>query len=544
MAPPSHSQSVLPEPEVLILQSIELQEKHFRIFVTTRQPALCPICGEASRSRHSSYSRRLGDVPWQGCGVQLLVSLGRYRCTNPHCPRRVFCERIPGVARSYARRTNRLSEIVSAIGYVAGGLPGSRLLQRLAIQLSDDSVRREVIRASTTLCHPPIRRLGVDDWAWKKYHNYGTILIDLDRHEVVDMLADRSAESLALWLAQHPTIELISRDRSGVYADGAREGAPLAQQVADRFHLLLNLSGAIERVLEERSRQLILSPEQPIDSGVAESAKPAPVQQARQQLKRQNRLERYQKVKELYDKGYSKMAISRELAISIKTVRRWLRVDRFPERKPAVGRRKMVAYFTEYLEKRWREGCHNSTRLFQEIRAEGYKGSRQMVSAFVSSWRQTGRRPSAKSAPQRVAPKSAAVLAMQAPEKLTAEQQMLFSRLSKQCPELVQLRGIAMEFRDVLQARDGFSLCQWIQETQRSGFGPMVRFAWGLQRDLAAVKAAIETSWSNGQTEGQINRLKAIKRQMYGRAKFTYLRARVLASPALAPALIPFANAP
>ena len=535
--PPSHSQAVLPKPDTLVLERIEKQGREFRIFISTRQRILCPVCGHETRSRHSGYSRRLSDVPWQGCSVQLWLSLHKWRCVKQNCPRKVFCERIPGVASVYGRRTERLAAIVGAVGYVAGGLPGARLLERLAIGISDDSVRRQVVRNAHGMDAPgDIRCLGIDDWAWRKHQSYGTIFVDLDRHKVVDLLSDRAAESVAAWLKKHPTVEVVARDRSGLYADGAAVGAPDARQVADRFHLILNLSTAIEKVLEERSRQLIipaateLAEAKPIH--LATPSKPT-AQKEQQQQRRQRRLGRYEGVAELHRQGYSKMAISRELAISIKTVRRWLRTDQFPERKPPSGRRNKVVDFATYLNERWKAGCHNSTKLFTEIRARGYKGSRQMVTLYVASWRPAGNRPSKAASPQRVAPKHAAILAAQAPEKFKPEQQTLFERLAACCPDLISIRKIALAFRDVFTAADSAALSNWIQTTKCCRFGPLVRFAYGLCKDLAAVTAAVETEWSNGQTEGQINRLKAIKRQMYGRAGFTYLRARVLPCPLL-----------
>ena len=533
--PPSHSQAVLPKPETLALERIEKQDCEFKIFISTRQPAMCPVCGQETKSRHSGYSRRLADLPWQGCSVQLWLSLHKWRCAKQNCPRKVFCERIPGVAPVYGRRTERLAAVVGAVGYVAGGLPGARLLERLAIRISDDTVRRQVIRNAHGMHAPEaIRCLGVDDWAWRKHQTYGTIFVDLDRHKVVDLLSDRAAESVAAWLKEHPTVEIIAHDRSGLYADGAATGAPDARQVADRFHLILNLSTAIERVLEERSRELVIPAAIELMG-----AKPLPLttpskltaQKEQQQQRRQRRLGRYEEVAELHRQGYSKMAISREFAISIKTVRRWLRADQFPERKPPSGRRNKVAEFATYLNERWKAGCHNATQLFTEIRARGYKGSRQMVTLYVASWRPTGDRPSKAASPQRVAPKHAAILTVQAPEKFTPEQQTLFDRLAACCPDLLSIRKIALAFRDVFTVADSAALLSWIENTKRCRFGPLVRFAYGLRKDLAAVTAAVETEWSNGQTEGQINRLKAIKRQMYGRAGFTYLRARVLPCP-------------
>jgi transposase len=191
-----------------------------------------------SRSGHSVYSRRLQDFPWQGVAVELWATVSRFRCRNSSCPRKIFCERLPRIARVYGRQTERAAEIVRLIGYVAGGLPGQRLLTRLSIRTSDDTVLRRVREQPAEIAAIPIHNLGVDDWAWRKGQDYGTILVNLDLHRVVDLLPDRAAESFSTWLKQHPEIVTISRDRCGLYAEGATLGAPQSQQVADRFHLL------------------------------------------------------------------------------------------------------------------------------------------------------------------------------------------------------------------------------------------------------------------------------------------------------------------
>jgi len=226
--PKSHSQSVLPNPRLLVLETIEQFEDRFLLTVRVQQVPLCPECGRASESRHSHYVRRLQDLPWQGLSVQIHLRVRRFRCRNPDCQRRVFTERVEGVP-PYLRQTSRLAEIVRLVGYVAGGLPGARLLARLAILTSDDTVLRRVkVPSSATLSSNPPDVLGVDDWAWRKGHIYGTILVDLEQHCVVDLLPCRSAESFEAWLKEQPRIGVISRDRSGLYAEG--RGSVLPQQ--------------------------------------------------------------------------------------------------------------------------------------------------------------------------------------------------------------------------------------------------------------------------------------------------------------------------
>src|SRR4051794_7203161 len=317
--PPSHSQSLLPNRDSLILDRIEREADRFRLMVHVEQKPVCPVCGELSRSRHSCYCRCLQDLPWQGVSVQLCATIGRFRCRNPACRRKISCERLPRVARVYGRQTERASEIVRLIGYVAGGLPGQRLLARLSIATSDDTVLRRVRQETIgELPGRPVRNLGVDDWAWRKGQEYGTILVDVDLRHVVDLLPDRAADSFSEWLQHHPEIMTISRDRSGLYAEGATLGAPQAQQVADRFHLMLNLSATMERVLEERTRQLVLPPVED-SAGISEPsnscdcakdvAAPSVAPPTQSQLRRERRVDRYQQVVALSDSGHSQVAI-------------------------------------------------------------------------------------------------------------------------------------------------------------------------------------------------------------------------------------------
>ncbi len=490
-----------------------------------------------SRSAHSSYCRCLQDFPWQGVAVQLWITAGRFRCRNSSCPRKIFCERLPEVARVYGRQTDRASEIVRLVGYMAGGLPGHRLLTRLSIATSDDTVlrrvRQEPVQKPSSL---PIRNVGVDDWAWRKGQEYGTILINLEFRRVVDLLPDRSAESLSEWLQQHPEIVTISRDRCGIYAEGAALGAPQAQQIADRFHLIMNLSSTMERVLEERSRQLLLpavedsvpdSPSAGPSGAHADMPLPAPPRFTPSQQRRQRRLERYEQVVTSFQAGQSQAAISRALGIERKTVRRWLRRGQFPERKPPHRRPPKVSEFAGYLQQRWNEGCHNASRLYHEIQGKGYGGKRAMVARFVAGWRKTGKAASPNAA-QKIAPRHAAILVSRAAGQMTEEQRQLLDRIVDQCPEVLDLRQLALAFRTALTADESAPIRQWIDKAKHCEFGPVVRFAYGLQKDISAVTAAVDTTWSTGQVEGQINRLKMIKRQMYGRAGFELLRARVL----------------
>jgi transposase len=534
-SPPSHAQSVLPDSKALVLDRIERVENRFILSVHGRQAPRCPRCSRVSSSRHSSYVRNVQDLPWQGLSVQIRLKVRRFRCRNRNCGQKIFSERLPGIVRAYGRRSDRLGDIVRLIGYSLGGLPASRILERLAVPISDDTVLREVKHSDTGAPAEALRHVGVDDWAWRKGHAYGTILVDLERHKVIELLPDRSAESAQRWLEDHPGIATINRDRWGLYADGASRGAPDVVQIADRFHLALNLSAAIERALDEHRDCLQLS-----GSGdTVERTDQTPTRheagsfpERRKQQNRQNRLERYETVMDLHRRGHTQRSISETVGLSLKTVRRWLRLQHFPERKSVVARHSHVGEFRDYLRKRWEQGCHNSTQLFREIRTRGYCGSRQMVSHHVSGWRRSG---PATRRNRRISPKEAAILVCKPAELRTDLQQDLFRRLTAAHPTFSWLHIFACDFREALQSRDRDRMDDWIRNAAQSGIGPLVRFAYGLRRDHDAVLAAVESPWSSGQVEGQINRLKAIKRQMYGRAGFALLRARVLPYSAAAP---------
>jgi transposase len=165
---------VLPEPEKMILRRIEREQDRFVLHVRIEQVARCPRCRTASRSLHSAYTRSLADLPWQGLFVEIRIEAHKFRCRNPSCPQKVFAERLDRVAPAYARRTDRLDNVIRLVGYSTGGLPGTRLLERLAIRVSDDTILRAVkSSASQAEVAEAIHHLGVDDWAWKKGRTTG-----------------------------------------------------------------------------------------------------------------------------------------------------------------------------------------------------------------------------------------------------------------------------------------------------------------------------------------------------------------------------------
>lgn len=479
----------------------------------------------------------LRDLPWQGSSVDLHLHVRRFRCRAGDCRRVTFTEGLPLVCSRYSRQTSRFSETIRLIGYVLGGEAGARLSERLSMKISPDTVLRK-LKLGPSASVGGVKAVGVDDWAWRKGQRYGTILVDLETHAPVDLLPDRSADSFAAWLQAHPGTKVISRDRAELYADGATRGAPQAIQVADRFHLVCNLTSAVERVLDTKRNELAKA----VPPAIPEPPSPAPettppTKSRAEQLgedRRQRRLDRYNEVVALHHKGMSQQAISRTLHMERKTIRRFLRAGQFPERGKPRRKPPSAHKFQEYLMRRWTEGCHSATQLWREIQAQGYAGGRSTLARFVFTFRTKDtkyfrkatvpRQPKAKPP----SPRQAAMLLARRPEKLKPDEQLVLARLKECCSEIPTLYTLTQGFVEVFRSKQEEALQKWLIDARKPGLSEIDRFCEGLVRDAAAVTAAVTLPWSNGQVEGQIQRLKLVKRQMYGRAKFNLLRCRVL----------------
>ena len=396
----------VPDRMTVSLQGWHLDETTAQLTLqvtATRARVRCPLCHAPTSRVHSWYTRTLADLPWGPYTVRLHLRVRKFFCDQPTCPCQIFTERLPTVAAPWARRTLRLAQRLRACGLALGGELGARLGHRLGLCTSPATLLRLAQEAPTPPTAPP-QVLGVDEWAWRRGQRYGTILVNLEDHQVLDLLPERSADTVAQWLAQHPTVTIVCRDRSALYADGIRRGAPHAVQVVDRFHLVKNLREAIEALLHDQRPAL-----QAAAAGTAQAltqvagpvaAPPmyrgrhrcSQAGQQRQEAAQQQRhaawVTTYEAIHTLRAQGTSVTTIAAQLGISRPTVYAYLRRTRPPSpRSPQRSGHVLRPYMT-YLIQRWREGCTDSMQLWRETQALGYAHSARTVSRFITRLRQ------------------------------------------------------------------------------------------------------------------------------------------------------------
>jgi transposase len=540
--------TLLADPVALRLQKIVNAPDHISLFVIARQASsLCPRCEFPSAKVHSRYTRRLADLPWEGISVRLHLSARKFFCQNSACKQRIFCELLPEVADPYARRTLRLNDALEVIGFALGGRPGARTSAHLGLTVSPRTLLRRV-RDAAPFHLDSVRVLGVDDWAMRRGVRYGTILVDIEEHQPIDLLPDREAATLARWLRKRPGTEIVCRDRASAYADGVRTAAPAAVQVADRFHLLMNLRDALERLLgrhqtevREAARRVSLRRARKV-SGASKinavvgatltEAVRSPYNEQRKLENRERRVARYEAVKRLSNEGLNLSAIARQLGMHRETIRRFMRADCYPEKAPPFRKPSKVAPFDEYLRRRWAEGCYNARQLWRELRDHGYKGCLAALRRYLQPWRNLlpGELRQCQQAPsfQPPSPQRAVWWLLRPSAELETEESQYVKELCRLSPEIKVGQALAQQFQCIVRGRRLEAFDDWRESVKQSAIGEFERFSNGLMKDEAAVRAGLSSEWSSGQVEGQVNRLKMIKRQMYGRANFDLLRARVL----------------
>jgi len=544
---------LLPDLTTLHLDACHVDAAAAQITLLVRSTAAsvpCPHCAVPARRIHSHYARTLADLPWAAYRVRLQLRVRKWFCRNRACRRRIFTERLPTITAPWARRTLRLAQHLVALAVALGGKAGMRLSQRWGLAVSRNTLLR-LLRRQPEPGAPTPRVLGVDDFALRKRHTYGTILVDLERRQPVALLPERTAEPVAQWLRDHPGVEIIARDRASAYAEGARQGAPAATQVADRFHLLQNLREALDQVFLTQSAVLdaVNATLQPQPVPLAEGALavavpphdiPLPAQQraAERQARRQAL---HQQVWALHQQGWTAPAIAQQVGLGLRTVQRDLRRATF------VGRKRRSDFgdsglnpYKPYLLERWNAGCYTAMRLFRDLQQRGYAGRYGPVAAYARRLRQAqglppGHRRPRQALPrvvepsyQPLTPRRTTWLVLRRETKRTAVEAQQLTHLQAQSAAVAEAITLAQDFAALVRQRQAAQLDPWLQRATASTFEDLRRFAAGLRDDYEAVKAGVTLPWSTGPVEGHINRLKMLKRQMFGRARLDLLRRRFL----------------
>lgn len=577
--------SFLPLPAGMCIESIEKTETDLVVSVVSTHPtSCCPLCSWPSSWVHSSYHRSVRDVPCGGQNVRLSLTVRKFFCRNAGCQRKIFTERFPTFVEPWAKMTVRLCEEIQAIGLSTSGSLGTRLAARLGISTSWMTVLRRMMDLPTAAAGSVVA-LGIDDFSFRRGRKFGTILVDLDLHQVIDVLAERSSQTSANWMRGHPEIDYVSRDRGKDYAQGASEGAPQATQISDRFHLMKNFVEAIEaevsrcykhlrqaqlplptpslpqadewrpapdadaerkrlaRLADKQERfvqvkdllshglspkeiaQRLAIPVRTVYRWQEREVCPAHQPQRKQQTDKQKRFEQ---AKALRLRGLSQKEIAGRLAIGVRTVQRWQGRETYPASQPRRKRRSIFDPYAPYVLSRWQQGGRDVSLLWQEIQEQGFRGSLHTVYRFVKALRQESVSLPAPSVLDRVAVQKAIWLIARPYEKLKAIERTDLQELCQASQELAALHTLAQSFGQIVRKREGHRLQDWMKQVAESGFRDVKRFAQGLERDKEEVLAGLTQAYSNGQVEGQINKLKLIKRQGYGRAGFPLLRQRVL----------------
>jgi transposase len=486
--------------------------------------AMCPVCGNASSRVHGWYERRLADAPVAGQAVVIRLGVRKFVCQTLGCVRRIFAEQLAGLTVRHGRRSLQLFGLLAAIAFALAGRAGARFARRAAIAVSRSTLLR-LVRAAPepTTATPTV--LGVDDFALRRGRVYGTVLVDMNTGKPIDLLPDRKAETLRDWLEQHPGVEVVCRDRAGAYAEGAAAGAPDAVQVADRWHLWHNLGEAVEKTVTRHHaclREPLAEADQP--AVVADVATP-PDQRRLVVRTRQ----RYAAIQELRGAGHSISRISRELELERNTVRRFLRAKGLNELlAKTTSRLSVLDGFEPYLHRRWNEGCTDAARLFAEIREAGYRGSVLTVRRYLQPFRATLTAP--ERPPTQLKVRDVVGWIMRDPEKLNPDERCRLQVLLDRCPELNALAGHVRAFAEMIRELRGDGLDEWMNKVEADDLPALHSLVVGLRRDHNAVVAGFTLRWSSGPVEGHVNRLKMLKRQMFGRANLDLLRRRVLAT--------------
>lgn len=571
---------LLPDVPGLVLTKIHYGPERLLLFITTiSTQADCPLCHAASDKVHSYYPRRIADLPWADFKIEFLLQTRRFYCTNPRCLRLTFSQRLGSSISAYARRTQRQTNQLHSIGLALGGKAGARMAKSLKIPVSPDTILN-LVRQLPLPATEGVRVLGIDDFSFRRGRNFGTILLDLERQKIIDLLPDIKKETVAKWLQKHPEIKIISRDRAGAFAEAARLAAPQAIQVADRFHVSQNLWDACEALIKQNYqsiRQILNDKAASASIKQPDSMQPIPLEvgqfsensnlnfttvvrerpqtlrpknltnlnevvalnsrERKKQETRDRRLAIYQEVIALQERGFSQTEIAQKLGTNVTQVRRYLKG--VPVHGGGVQQKTILDPYKAHLKRRFFEdNFDNIKELWREIQLQGYTGGYGGVCAYFAQlkfergvFELTGRAITKRVKPLRENVPSIRSLSWSlflGKKRLKEAKSNQLNLILQAIPKLASGYALVQKFTGLMAQRSDSGLSEWLDEVEASEIEPLKSFGRGVKRDEEAVRAGLKLRWNQGPVEGSVNKLKLVKRSMFGRASFELLRTRIL----------------
>src|SRR5258706_2090321 len=413
-------------PSTLDLDSIEVQEQTVFVYLHATSPtATCPQCGTAGSRVHSRYQRTIADVAFGGRKLVLKLLVRKWICPEALCSQHIFAERFPEVVQRYARMTDRLIKALQSAGVITNGADAAQIASSFGVPTTAKTIIRRVLQLPLP-SEGSVRKVGIDEWAWKKGQRYATILVDLEKRRIVQLLAERSVETSKVWLRKHPEIDLVSRDRGKLFREAATDGAPQAKQVVDRFHLQKNFAEALEKFFRRQERVL-----KKATRGSTSKARPARRPAVPEKVAQEGRARHRQHVRlhkriwKLYREGYHKEQIAQLVGVSSRSVYRALEQESPPPPRRRSRSASIVDPYLSYLAARWNQGCHNVARLYEEIVTQGYMGSRRTLELRLRPFRPEATRPVSKQTvilDKPPSPRGVALMMVRPEHNRTAEQ--------------------------------------------------------------------------------------------------------------------------
>ena len=504
--------SILHLPAGITIIAVHPSATELVVRVACHAPSMpCPECHQPSTRIHGTYQRTVADLPCAGRNVLLMLTVRKFVCSTPTCPHKIFTERLPGLVESYGCMTTRLIALVQALGLVAGGQMGTRQAERTGIATTPSTLLRHLMQLPAPVTRA-VRVLGVDDFAWKKRFTYGTIVVDLERRKIIDVLPDRESATVEAWLQEHPEVDIVSRDRGKEFAKAATLGAPQAQQVVDRFHMVKNLSEVLREILghcraeirqgeapvpqlektgEERTRPLPTA-------ATWQQRTPAQVKKAHQ-ARQASRDDRYQQMMALRAQGLTQREVATRMGMSERAVRTWLKRGAAPTNERHFRRRSVFDPYAAYVLERWQAGVHEAKQLSEEIQAQGFSGTVRIVQRFVQALRDDPEKITLApaTAAERFSANATTWVFIHDPEDLTTKEQTELDLICQYSETARTTYDLTQQCLTMLRKHRGQDFETWLSAVEASHILELGRFAHSLLKDKDAVIAGLTLSYSN-----------------------------------------------